>query len=324
MSYSSRLIVGVFSALLLLSSLAEATGYPSRPVRFVALNPPGGVSDIVARTLGEQLAARWGQPFVVDNRVGAGGIIGSVIVAKAPADGHTLLLGFIGNLSINPSLYKKLPYNPEKDFAPISLAARSPMVVIANNGFPVTSIKGLIDLAKSKPGQIHFASSGVGNGNHLAAELFASMAGITLVHVPYKGGPPALLGVVQNEASFMFANAAFAVPQVKAGHVKALAVTSKERLLALPEVPTMAESGVPGYEVTTWFGVLAPAGTPRAVVNKLNKAITQALHEKTILEKFERLSLIASPSTPSEFATLIKSETQRWRKVILETGTRAN
>lgn len=302
----------------------HATSYPEKPVRLVALNPPGGVSDTVARALGEYMAEKFGQAFVVDNRVGGGGIIGSDIVAHAPADGYTLLLGFVGNLSINPGLYKKLPYDPVKDFAPISVAARSPQVVIANLGQPVKSIADLIALAKSKLGELRYASSGVGNGNHLAAELFATEAGIRVLHVPYKGGPPALTAVIQNEAAFMFGNAAFAVPQVKAGRVRALAVTTEKRIALLPEVPTMIESGLPGFVVTTWFGLLAPAKTPTPVIGKLNQATIAALQDPKVEAKLDRAGLIASPSTPADFQALIKAEIARWREVIERTGTRAN
>jgi tripartite-type tricarboxylate transporter receptor subunit TctC len=303
---------------------ARAASYPEKPVRLVALNPPGGVSDTVARALGEYMAEHFGQAFVVDNRVGGGGIIGSDIVAHAPADGYTLLLGFVGNLSINPGLYKKLPYDSLKDFAPISLAARSPQVVIANLTQPVKSIVDLIALAKGKQGELAYASSGVGNGNHLAAELFATEAGIRLLHVPYKGGPPALTAVIQNEAAFMFGNAAFAVPQVKAGRVRALAVTTEKRIALLPEVPTMIESGLPRFVVTTWFGLLAPAKTPTPIIGKLNQATVVALQDSRVDAKLDRAGLIASPSTPAEFQALIKAEIARWREVIERTGTRAN
>jgi tripartite-type tricarboxylate transporter receptor subunit TctC len=303
---------------------AGAARYPERPVRVVALNPPGGVSDLVARSVGEYLSEKWGQPFVVDNRVGAGGIIGSQIVAQAPADGYTLLLGFVGNLSINPGLHEKLPYDPLKDFAPISLAARSPIVVVANPGLPVKSIVDLIKLAKSKPGELRYASSGIGNGNHLATELFAAAAGVKLLHVPYKGGAPALTAVIQNEVAVLFGNSTLVMPQLKAGRVKALAVTTEERLAPLPDVPTMRESGLPEYVVTTWFGLLAPAGTPSAVVKQLNAGVVDALGDARLRQKFDAAGLIPSPSSPQQFADLIRSETARWRQVIADNGVRAN
>lgn len=315
------LVLGLFIAA---GHEVRAAGYPERPVRVVALNPPGGVSDLVARSLGEYLADKHGQPFVVDNRVGAGGIIGSQIVAQAPADGHTLLVGFIGNLSINPGLYPKLPYDPLKDFAPISLAARSPIVIVAHPGLPAKSVSELIKLAKSRPGELRYASSGVGNGNHLATELFAAQAGIKLLHVPYKGGAPALTAVIQNEVSLLFGNSALVMTQLKAGRVKALAVTTDERLAPLPDVPTVKESGLADYVVTTWFGLLAPAGTPQAIVKQLNAGVVGALKDPKLLQKFDAAGLIASPSTPAQFGQLIRSETARWRKVILDNDVRAN
>ncbi|MEO8441566.1 MAG: tripartite tricarboxylate transporter substrate binding protein [Betaproteobacteria bacterium] len=308
--------------LMLAGFLVQTTGwaYPDRPVRLVALNPSGGVSDTIARAIGEWLAERWEQGVVVDNRVGAGGIIGSEIVAKAQPDGYTLLLGFVGNLSINPGLYRKLSYDSIKDFAPISLAGRSPIVIVVNPSLSVKSIKELVALAKAQPGKIAYSSSGNGNGNHLATELFATMAGIKLLHVPYKGGPPALTAVIQNETAMMLANSTFAVTQVRAKRVRAIAVTTDKRLDLLPDVPTVAESGYPDYIVTTWFGVLAPAGTPKALISRLNTDIVSALASAGVREKFDRAGLIASPSTPEEFGALIKSEIVRWGKVINATG----
>jgi tripartite-type tricarboxylate transporter receptor subunit TctC len=301
---------------------AEAQ-YPEKPVRLIALNPPGGVSDIVARSVGERLADAYRQPFVVDNRVGASGIIGSEIVAKAPPDGYTLLLGFVGNLAINTSLYDKLPYDPVKDFAPISLAARSPLVLVTNTAQPVKTVKDLIAMAKARPGELRYASAGVGNGNHLATELFAVSAGVKLLHVPYKGGPPALTAVIQNEAAFMFANSAFVIPQIKAARVRALAVTTEQRLGPLPDVPTMVESGLADFVVTTWFGLLAPAGTSAAIVNQLSKGVASALADERVRQKFDVAGLIASPSTPQQFGELIKTENVRWKKVIVANGVRA-
>ena len=298
--------------------------YPDRPIRMIALNPPGGVSDTIARALGEHLAEKWKQGVVVDNRVGAGGIIGSEIVARAQPDGYTLLLGFVGNLAINPGLYRTLPYNPVKDFAPISLAGRSPLVLVVNPSLPVNSVRELIALAKAQPGKISYASAGSGNGNHLATELFSTMAGIRLLHVPYKGGPPALTAVVQNEAAMMFANSTFAVTQVQANRVRAIAVTTDKRLALLPGVPTVAESGLPDFVVTTWFGVLAPAGIKSALTRQLNAAIAEALDSPAVLKKFSRAGLIPAPSMPGEFGQLILSETSRWRDVIKATGARAD
>jgi tripartite-type tricarboxylate transporter receptor subunit TctC len=290
----------------------------------IALNPPGGVSDTCARTIGEKLTERWRQQVVVDNRVGASGIIGSEIAAKAQPDGHTLLLGFIGNLSINPGLFRKLPYDPQKDFVPISLVARSPIVVAVNPAVPVKSIRDLVALAKTQPKKIAYSSSGNGNGNHLATELFSSMAKIELMHVPFRGGPPALAAVIRGDTKLMFGNAVFTVPQAKAGRVRAIAVTTESRLPLLPDVPTVAESGYPDFVVTTWFGVLAPAGTSKTIIKKLNDEIVDILNDAGVRKRLEHAGLIPSPSTPDEFAALIKRETPRWAKVIQMTGARVD
>lgn len=312
------LVAGLFIA-------GAASGeYPERPIRLIALNPPGGVSDTCARTIGERLTERWGQQVVVDNRVGASGIIGSEIVAKAQPDGYTLLLGFIGNLSINPGLFSKLPYDPQKDFAPISLVARSPIVVAVTPSLPVKSIPELVALAKAQPKKVAYSSSGNGNGNHLATELFSSMAGIELLHVPFRGGPPALTAVIRGETQLMFGNAVFTVPQVKASRVRAIAVTTENRLPLLPGVPTVAESGYPDFVVTTWFGVLAPAGTPPAIVKKLNAGIVDILNDAGVKQRLDRAGLIPAPSTPGEFAALINSEIVRWSKVIRKTGAKVD
>ena len=305
-------------------AVSAQAAFPERPIRVIALNPPGGVSDTVARAVGEKLAERLGQPIVVDNRVGGGGVIGSEIVANAPPDGHTLLLGFVGNLSINPGLMKSLPYDSNRDFAPISLAARSPIVLVVTPSLPAKSLKDLLALAKAQPGKISYASSGNGNGNHLATELLATMAGVKLVHVPYKGGPPGITAVMQGEVQLMLANSTFAVPQVRAGRVRPLAVTTEQRLPILPDVPTVVEAGVPGFVVTTWFGFLGPAAVPKPIVKRLNADIVSILGDAGVREKLDRAGLIASPSTPEEFGALIRSETVRWSKVIRDTNAKAD
>lgn len=301
-------------------SVMASAAYPERPIRIVALNPPGGVSDTCARTVGERLTVRWGQQVVVDNRVGASGFVGSEIVAKAEPDGYTLLLGFVGNLSINPGLFSKLPYDPQKSFAPVSLVARSPIVVAVNPSLPVKSISELVKLAKAQPRKIAYSSAGNGNGNHLATELFSMMAGIDMLHVPFRGGPPGLTAVIRGDTSLMFGNAVFTAPQVKAGRVRAIAVTTEKRLPILPDVPTVAESGYPDFVVTTWFGVLAPAATPPALVKKLNAEIVGILNDTDVQQRLDRAGLIPTSSTPSEFAELIKTETVRWGKVIQRAG----
>lgn len=313
---------GLALAGLILHAAAGAAQYPSRPVRMIALNPPGGVSDTLARAVGENLSKRLGQPFVIDNRVGAGGIVGSEIAARSAPDGHTLLMGFVGNLAINPGLYRKLPYDPVRDFAPVSLVGRSPQVLVVHPGLGTTSVRDLVALAKSRT--LHFSSSGVGNGNHLAAELFRKSADIRMIHVPYKGGPPALTAVIAGEVSLMFSNALPALPQIRAGRVKALAVTTEKRLPLLSDVPTMVESGLSQFVVTTWFGVVAPAATPLAIVKRLNDEINALLAEAPVRDRLTNAGLLPSPSTPREFGALILSEKERWLGIIRESGARAD
>jgi tripartite-type tricarboxylate transporter receptor subunit TctC len=319
---NARICRTLISLLVLGSSVSvqALAAYPERPIRLIALNPPGGVSDTAARTVGDRLTARLGQQVVVDNRVGASGIIGSEIVAKAEPDGYTLLLGFIGNLAINPGLFKKLPYGPQKSFAPVSLVARSPIVVAVNPSLPVKSIADLVKLAKAQPNKIAYSSSGNGNGNHLATELFSMLAGIDMQHVPFRGGPPGLTAVIRGDTKLMFGNAVFTAPQVKAGRVRAIAVTTDKRLALLPDVPTVSESGYPDYVVTTWFGILAPATTPSAIVKKLNAEIVSILNDSEVKQRLDRSGLIPSSSTSEEFVELIKTETVRWGAVIKRTG----
>lgn len=320
--YGSRAASLLAVVALLFSCVASA--YPERPIRLIALNPPGGASDTIARAVGEYLAEAWKQGVVVDNRVGASGIIGSEIVARSAPDGYTLLLGFVGNLSINPVLHGKLPYDPVKDFSAVSLAGRSPLILVVHPSLPVNSVGDLVDLAKSRPGKLAYSSAGNGNGNHLATELFALMAGVRLLHVPYKGGPPGLTGTIQGETAMMFANSSFAVAQVRNKRVRAIAVSTDQRLALLPDVPTVRESGLKDFVVTTWFGVLAPARTPEPVTRKLHRGVTEALGNPAVMKRFDNAGLIVSPSTPEEFSALIKSEIGRWGDVIRKAGVTAN
>ena len=310
------------AAALCLPAVEAPAQYPSRPIRMIALNPPGGVSDTLARAIGEPLARRLGQPVVVDNRVGASGIVGSEIAARAAPDGHTLLMGFVGNLAINPGLYPKLPYDSVRDFAPVSLVARSPLVLVVHPALGAGSVRELIQLATSRP--LNFSSAGSGNGNHLAGELFARMAGVRMTHVPYKGGPPALTAVITGEVSLTLSNSTPAIPQIRAGRVKALAVTTDRRIPPLPDVPTVAESGLPDFVVTTWFGVVAPAAASSRIVDRLNTEITGILAEAPVRDRLAASGLIPSPSSSREFGALIVSEKARWLEIIRESGARAD
>ena len=310
--------------LVALSSHAFAQpSYPTRSVRFIVPYPPGSGTDIVARMLGQKLADAWGQQVVVDNRPGAGAIIGVDAVAKAAPDGYTIGIADNGPLAINPALYPKLPYHPVRDFAPVTLVANLPFILVAHPDLPATSVAELVALAKSRPGQINYASVGNGSAVHLATELLKTRAAIDLVHVPYKGSAPALNGVLSGEASVMFVNLLSSMQLVKAGKLRALATGTPKRLIAAPDLPTVAEAGVPGYEFLAWFGVVAPAGTPRAIVERLNQDLRRVIAMPEIRDRminqggFEPVG-----STIESFAALIPVEIERWGRLVRETGAR--
>lgn len=303
----------------LLAAGAFAQGYPAKPVKIVVPYPPGGPTDIVARLVGQKLAEQTGQQFVVENRAGAGGNIGAEAVARAPADGYTLLVATTAH-AINPSLFKQLGYDLQKDFAPVSQLTAGPLVIVANPALPAKNVQELIALAKAKPGGLNYASSGNGQSTHLSAELFASMAGIKLNHVPYKGSAPALTDVIGGQADLMFDTMLSAMPQVKTGKLKALAVTSAARSSAAPDLPTVAESGLPGYEAIAWNGLLAPAGTPKDVVAKLNAELKRALEAPEVRDRFAAQGFGAAWGTPEQYASFIRSELAKWAKVVKASG----
>ena len=297
----------------------QAQSYPSKPVRVVVPYPPGGPTDIVARVLFQQVAESTGQQFLIDNRAGAGGNIGAEAVAKAPADGYTLLIGTTAH-AINMSLFKSLNYDVQKDLAPVSLLTQGPLVLVTHPQFPANSIKELIDMAKAKPGSLNFASSGNGQSTHLSAELFNSMAGIKMVHVPYKGSAPALGDLMSGQVGIMFDTTLSAMPFVKAGKLKALGVTSPQRTPAAPDVPTISESGLPGYEVFAWNGVLVPAGTPKAIVAQLNEEIRKAMQLPQVREKFSAQGFAASWNTPDQFGVFVRNEVEKWARTVKASG----
>jgi tripartite-type tricarboxylate transporter receptor subunit TctC len=311
-------------ALGLAAAGAHAQTYPSKPIRMVVPFTPGGTTDILARTVGQKLGEAWGQPVVVDNRPGAGGNIGSELVAKAPPDGYTLLMGTISTHAINASLYRRLPFDPTRDFAPVSRVGTLPNILIVHPSVPVKSVKELIELARSKPGELNFASSGVGTSLHLSGALFNSMAGVNLVHVPYKGSSPALADLLGGQVKIMFDNLPSALPHVKAGKLKPLAVTGTRRASVLPEVPTVIESGLAGFEVTSWFAVFAPAKTPKDIVTKLNGEIVKILNSADVQEKLTQIGVDAAPTTPEELAAFARAETEKWGKVVKATGASAD
>jgi tripartite-type tricarboxylate transporter receptor subunit TctC len=321
MSLASRLAVGIVAGLAL-AGPAKAQDYPSKPIRLVVPFAAGGATDVLARLVGERLTASLGQQVVVDNRPGAGGNIGSDIVARAEPDGYTILMGAVGTHAINPSLYPKMPYDPVKDFAPVTLVASVPNVLVVNPEVPAKSVEELIDLAKAKPGELNFASSGNGTSIHLSGELFKAMTGTDIVHVPYKGSGPAVTDLLGGQVQMMFDNMPSSLPHVKAGKLRALGVTSAKRSPALPEVPTIAEAGVPGYDATSWFGILAPAGTPEPVVTRLQGAIVQALGEPEMRQRMADLGAEPVGDTPAEFGQFIAAEIAKWAKVVNDAGVK--
>jgi tripartite-type tricarboxylate transporter receptor subunit TctC len=302
----------------------QAADYPDKPVRLVVGFTPGGPSDIIARLLGQKLSELWAQQVIVDNRPGAGGNIAAEIVAKAPPDGYTLLLGNNSILATNKALYRKLGYDPVKDFAPVILVASQPNILVVPAALPVQSVSELIALAKAKPGQLNYASSGSGAAAHLAGELFKTMANVDVVHIPYKGGAPALADVLSGQNQLMFATSLSVMPHIKSGRVRALAVTTAQRMRALPELPTVAEAGVPGFEATTWHGIVVPTGTAPAVIERINADVARALHVPEVRERFEALGAEVIGGTPQEFAAYIEKEIPKWTQVVKDAGARAD
>jgi tripartite-type tricarboxylate transporter receptor subunit TctC len=315
------ILFGLFAAMPL---LATGQSYPSKPIRLVVPFPAGGTTDLLARAMAQKLSEALGQQVVVDNRPGAGGNIGSDIVAKSAPDGYTLLMGTVGTHAINVSLYAKMPYDAVKDFAPIVLVAGVPNVLVVHPALPVKTVPDLIKLAKEKPDSINFASSGNGTSIHLSGELFKSLTGVQMAHVPYKGSAPALTDLLGGQVQIMFDNLPSALPHIKAGKLRAIAVTSTKRAPALPDLPTIAESGVPGFEASSWFGMLAPAGTPREIVLRINAEANKALQAGDMKEKLLAQGAEAVGNSPEFFAEYIRSETTKWAKVVKDSGAKVD
>jgi tripartite-type tricarboxylate transporter receptor subunit TctC len=300
--------------------VAAADNFPSKPVKIVVPYTPGGGADILARTLAAALAPKIGQPVIVENRPGANTITGTEYVANSPPDGYTLML-VPASFSINPSFYK-LPYDTIKGFAPVGLVALVPLLLVTNPAVPVNSVKDLIALAKAKPGELTFASYGSGSPAHLAGELFKSMVGVDMLHIPYKGSAPALADIVAGHVALSFSSMSPAVPLVKSGRLKAIAVSTAKRVSAMKEIPTIAEAGVPGYEVQAWNGIAAPAGTPREVIAKLNKAIVEIVATTEFRDRISAQGFEPESSSPEEFSELIQRDVLKWAKVIRESGAK--
>ena len=322
--HAALFLLGVSAFALAAIAGAQAPAYPTKPIRLVVPFPAGGATDILAREVAKHLTDAWGQSVVVDNRPGAGGNIGSELVAKAAPDGYTLEMGTVGTHAINASLYSKMPYDHVKDFVPVILVAGVPNVLEVNPALPVNSVQELIAYAKANPGKLNFASSGSGTSIHLSGELFKVMAGVQMMHVPYKGSAPALQDLIGGQVQLMFDNLPPSLPQIKAGKLRALAVTSAARAPALPDTPTVAEAGLPGFEASSWFGVLAPAGTPPEIVNKLNAEIAKWLASPGAKEKLANVGANIAGGTPEDFARHIQAETAKWAKVVKESGAKVD
>ncbi len=304
------------------ATIAASFAYPDKPIRIVVPFTPGGSADIFARAIGQKMSESWKQQVVIDNRAGSGGVIGSEIAAKSAPDGYTLMLGITANIAINPAVYKKLPYDPVRDFAPVTLVAAAPYVMVVPPSLPVKTAKDFIMLAAAKPGQLNYASLGNGSAGHLTAELFASMAGIRLAHVPYKLIGSVLTDLMSGQVQLFFLGVVSAQTQIKGGKLRAIGITGARRSAMLPDVPTVAESGVRGYEVTGWYGVFVPAGTPRPIVEQLNREIVRILKLPDVSERLSAEGAELIGDTPQQFAAYIGSEIVKWSKVVKLSGAR--
>lgn len=309
---------------LFLVSNSFAQDFPTKPVRLVTPFPPASITDVLARPIAQRLSEVWKQPVVVDNRVGAGGIVGALAVATAPPDGYALLIGSNGTNAINASLYSKLPYDVEKSFVPLTQVSTSNLVLVVHPSVEAKTVSELIALAKAKPGQLTFGSGGNGTTPHLAGELFNTTAGVQLVHVPYKGSPQSVLDLVAGRIHVIFANGASVMQQVRAGKLRMLGVTSPKRDPALPDLPTIAESGLPGYAVEVWTGIFAPAGTPPQLADKLSQQIRSVLANEDLVRDFAKQGLFVKTSTPQAFAAYVHEETAKWAKVVKASGAKAD
>jgi tripartite-type tricarboxylate transporter receptor subunit TctC len=317
------LLIGVFG--LAGGAPAQAQdAWPNRSVRIVVPFAAGGATDVVARALGKDLSELWGQPVVIDNRGGAGGNIGAEVVAKSPPDGYTLLMASGSILTVNPHIYAKMPFDATKDFIPVTNVASGPQLVVVHPGVPAKNVKELIELAKAKPGSVNFGSAGIGSQTHMAAENFVDAARINATHIPYKGEAPALADLIAGQVQFVVANIAPATPHVNGGTIRALAVTSATRSPLLPDVPTVAESGVPGFENLGWFGILVPAGTPQAIVNKMHADTVKVLDRKEMRDRLTGQGMMPVGNTPAAFATAIQEESKRWEQVVKSRGLKVN
>jgi tripartite-type tricarboxylate transporter receptor subunit TctC len=320
-----RLLPALACLPLLLFALppASAQNYPVKPIRMVVPWAPGGTTDILGRIIGQKVSENWGQPVLIENRGGAAGNIGSEAAARSAADGYTLLLGTMSTHAMNQFLYSKMTYDPVNDLAPISLVANVATVLVVHPALPAKNANELIALARARPGQLNFASGGIGSFNQLCAELLKMTAKIDIVHVPYKGGGPAVADLVGGKVDLLFTGAPVTMPHIKSGRLKLLAVTDSQRSAALPDTPTLAES-LPGYEFNNWYGIMAPAGTPRPIIDRLNAEVLRVLALPEVHEKFSGLGADPTPSTPEKFGAVMKADAEKWGRIIPQAGVRAD
>jgi tripartite-type tricarboxylate transporter receptor subunit TctC len=311
-----RLDIALWAALCTLAAAAQAQTYPTKPVRFIVPFPPGAGNDILARAVALRLSDVFGQPVIVDNRPGGGGMLGIMALAKAAPDGHTIAMGSTSTLAINPAMQRKLPFDAQRDLAPISLLGSAPFILAVHPSVAATSVQELVALAKARPGALNYSSAGAGVTNHLAAEIFKSMTGADITHVPYKGATPAMFGAIAGEVQLTFGPMLSTLPHARSGKLRALGITAAERAAVAPEIPTIAESGVPGYEVLNWYGMVAPASTPARIVDRLHRETVQILNSKELKDRLTGEGAEVIGSTPARFAAFIKTETVKWREAV--------
>ena len=305
-----------------LSFTTHAQTYPSKPVRVIVPYPPGGAGDIIARTIGQKLSQAWGQQVVVENRPGAAGMIGAAQAAKSPADGYTLLLGYTAEIAINPKLYSKIAYDPEKELVPVAMGGILPLLLVSNPSLPVKSVKDIIALAKAKPNQVIYGSAGYGSPAHLGMEYLKRTAKVEITHVPYKGGAEVVTAIMTGDVMLFFSGIPPAIPFVNSGRLRALAVSTKNRFQGLPNIPTVAESGVPGFDLSGWFGYFVPTGTPQDMIEKLNSSISATLKGEDLAKQFLQQGILIDQMNPEQFGTYIRNETQKYARLIKESGAR--
>jgi len=303
---------------------AAAQTYPAKPIRLIVPFPPGGSADILARAIGQKAGDGLGQSLIVENRPGAGTAIGAEALAKSPPDGYAIMIGTVSSHAINPALNPKLPFDPVRDFTPVSLVASIPFAMVVHPSVPAKTVQEFVALARAKPGTLNYSSAGSGTSNHLAGELLRSMTGIDIVHIPYKGSAPALNDLIAGQVSMMFDLVLTAAPHVKSGAVRGLAVAGAQRSSVLPELPTVAESGIPGYEVSAWFGIFAPAGVPQPVVQRLNAEFVKALQQPDLRERLATQGADPLTSTPAEFSAYLRAEIDKWAKVVKAAGMKVD